>query len=103
MQDMEAKLQAARARVKQAHEIKNLKLGAPTLFEIIDGEISLALNKMAGTTPLSYEEYLSMHGKVVGIKSIRDLLNFKEAEAVQATQEVSAIENNIKQIKDDQK
>lgn len=103
LQESHEKLQAARKRVRQGHEIKALKQSAPTLFEIIDGEISLALNKMTQDTPLDYDGYLSTHGQVVGIRRIRDLLNSKEAEAPAASQEVQAIEANIKLIKDDQK
>lgn len=101
IQELSAKLDAARARVRQGNEIKALKASAPTLFEIMDGEISLALNKMTQDTPLSYEEYLSAHGKIVGIKRIRNLLDSKEVEAPMASQEVIAIQENIKQIEDE--
>lgn len=99
IQDMEEKLKAARVRVKQGREIKALKASAPTLFEIIDGEISLQLNKMTQDKPLDYDQYLSVHGQIVGIRRIRDLMNSKEAEEVQAAQEVKAIEDNIKLVK----
>lgn len=100
---MEAKLLSARARVKQGREVKQLKENAPTLFQIIDGEISLSVTKMTAVIPLSYDEYLSQHGRVAGMKSIRDLLNFKEAEEVVASQEVAAIEGQLKQFKNDNK
>ena len=100
---LEAKLQASRNRLKQGNEIKSLKSNAATLFEIIDGEISLVVNKMTTPTPMSYEEYLSAHGQVVGIRKIRDLINSKEAEAVSAQQEVKAIEEQLKQFKDEAK
>lgn len=103
VQQLEAKLKAARKRVQQGREIKMLKQSAPTLFEIIDGEISLELNRGYGQKPLSYEEYLESHGAVRGIRRIRDLLNTKQAEEVAAAQEVDGIESNLKQIKDDQK
>lgn len=99
LQEMENKLQAARGRVKQGREIKQLKQSAPTLFEIMDSEISLAVTRMTGAIPLSHDEYLSQHGRVAGIKVIRDLLNFKEAEEVAAAQEVAAIQDNIKLVK----
>lgn len=97
------KLEGARKRLKQGTEVKALKSAAPTLFEIIDGEISLVANKMTAAEPLEYEEYLSAHGEIRGIMRIRDLLNSKEAEAVQAKQEVTAIEENIENIRNDQK
>jgi hypothetical protein len=103
IQEMQEKLEAARKRVKQGNQVKALKESAPTLFEIIDGEISLVVNRMTQPTPLPYDEYLSTHGQVVGIRKIRDLLNSKEAEAPAAAQEVSGLQDNIKQIKDDQK
>lgn len=103
MQELNDKLQAARARVKQGNEVKALKESAPTLFEIIDTEISLAVNRMNQDKPLSYDEYLSAHGEVKGIKRIRNLLDSKEAEAPAAQQEVKGIEDNIKQLKNDQK
>jgi hypothetical protein len=102
LEEMEAKLQAARTRVKQGREVKHLKDGAPTLFEIMDSEISIAVTKMTGSVPLTYEEYLSQHGRVMGIKSIRDLLNFKQAEEAQSVQEVEAIEGQLNQFKNDQ-
>lgn len=103
VQQLEEKLEAARNRVKKGREFKNLKAGAPSLFEVIDGEISLAVNKMTQSTPLSYDEYLSVHGQVVGIRRIRDLINSKEIEEGQAAQEVKAIEDNIKLVKNEQR
>lgn len=103
LQQLDAKLEAARKRVKQGREVKALREAAPTLFEIIDAEITLSVNKMTQPTPLSYETYLSTHGQVVGFIRIRDLLNAKEVEAVVAAEEATAIENNLKQLKDDQK
>jgi len=100
---LEDKLQAARVRVKQGREAKALKDSAPTLYEIIDGEISLAVNKMTQQTPLDRDEYLSIHGQVVGIRRIRDLLNSKEVEEVAAATEVAAITENLENIKNDQK
>lgn len=99
IQDMEEKLKVARTRVKQGREIKALKQSAPTLFEIIDGEISLQLNKMTQDKPLDYDQYLSVHGQIVGIRRIRNLIDSKEVEEVQAAQEVKAIEDNIKLVK----
>lgn len=103
LQELEEKLQASRKRLKTAREIKALKASAPTLFEIIDGEISLALNRMTQDKPLDRNEYLSAHGEVKMGKRIRALINGKEAEELQASQEVSGIEDNLKQLKDDQK
>lgn len=103
IQEMEEKLAAARKRLKQGNEVKALKQSAPTLFEIIDSEISLAVNRMTQDKPLDYEGYLSAHGEVKMGKRIRDLINAKEVEAPQAQAEVQGIEENIKQIKDDQK
>lgn len=102
-QELAAKLGAARERLKQGREIKALKSAAPTLYEIIDGEISLEINRGYGEKPLSYEEYLESHGAVRGIKRIRNLLDSKEAEEGAAAQEVNAIQDNLKQIQDDQK
>lgn len=103
MQEMEEKLQAARKRVKQGNEVKALKESAPTLFEIIDTEITLAVNRITQDKPADYDTYLSTHGEIVGIRKIRDLLNSKEVEAPAAQQEVEGIQENMKQIKDDQK
>ena len=46
-----AKLSAARKRLAQGNEMKALKNSAPTLFEIIDGQITLELNKMTAEEP----------------------------------------------------
>lgn len=100
IQEMEQKLQASRQRVKVGREMKALKQSAPTLFEIIDTEISLAVNKMTQTEPLSREEYLSLHGQVLGVKRIRNLIDSREVEESQAAEEVKAIEENIKLVKD---
>ena len=99
IQEMEEKLKASRARVRSGNEMKILKQSAPTLFEIIDGEISIGVTKMTQDTPLSYDEYLSVHGQVVGIKRIRNLIDAKDVEAQQAAQEVKDLENNIKLVK----
>lgn len=103
IEDLEAKLQSSRTRLKAGNEMRALKDSAPTLFEIIDTEITLVVNKMTQATPLSYDEYLTTHGQVVGIRRIRDLINSKEAEAAQAQQEVQAIEGQLKQFSDDKK
>lgn len=95
------KLVAARKRVKQGAEARALKESAPTLYEIIDGEISLAVNKMTQNEPLSHEQYLSAHGQVVGIRRIRDLLNAKESEEVTSAQEVEAIKDNLERMNND--
>lgn len=99
IQDMEEKLKSARLRVKQGREMKALKGSAPTLFEIIDGEISLQLNKMTQDKPLDYDQYLSVHGQIVGIRRIRNVIDSKEVEEVQAAQEVTAIQDNIELVK----
>jgi hypothetical protein len=103
MQELDEKLQAARKRLKQGNEVAALKQAAPTFFEIIDEEISLAVNRMNQDKPLPHDDYLSAHGEVKMGKRIRDLLNSKEVQAPQAQAEVQGIEANIKQIKDDQK
>jgi hypothetical protein len=100
---LEDKLKAARGRLRQGREVAALKESAPTLFDIIDTEISLAVNRMTQDKPLDYDAYLSTHGEVKGIKRIRNLIDAKEIDAPQAQAEVKAIEDNIKQIKDDQK
>lgn len=97
------KLAAARKRLRQGREAKALKASAPTLYEIIDGEISLLLNRAFSDKPLDYDSYLSTHGEMKGIKRIRNLLDSKEAEEVSAAEEVKAIESNLQQIKDDKK
>lgn len=102
-EELEAKLTAARARVKTGREMKALKAGAPSLFEIIDGEITLAVNRTFGEAPLSYDEYLSAHGEVKGIKRIRNLIDAKEVEEVATANEVNAIQETLKQFQDDKK
>lgn len=99
---MHNKLESARTRLKQGTEVKALKASAPSLFEIIDGEISLVVNRLTQEAALTHDEYLSAHGQIRGILKIRNLLDSKEAEAVQAKQEVVALEENIEQIQNDQ-
>lgn len=102
-EQLEAKLKASRDRVRMGREMKALKASAPTLFEIIDTEISFELNRgYNDSQPLSYNEYLESHGAVRGIRRIRNLIDGKEAEEVQAAQEVTAIQDTLQQIKDDQ-
>lgn len=101
--ELEAKLQAARIRVKQARQIKALKESAPELFEIIDTEISLEINKGYGDKPLTYEQYLESHGAVRGIKRIRNIMDAREAEEVAASEQVKTITENVKILKDEQK
>lgn len=101
--ELNKKLAAARTRVRQGREVKQLKASAPTLFEIIDGEISLELNRGYDIKPLSYEEYLESHGAVRGIKRIRSLLESKEAEEPAAHKEVEALDKQLEQFSDDKK
>lgn len=100
---MHKKLEATRKRLRSGREMAALKSSAPSLFEVIDGEISLAVNRMNQDKPLSYEEYLSAHGEVKMAKRIRDVIDAKEVEANQAQQEVQAIEENIELVKNEQK
>lgn len=103
LEESEAKLQAARKRVREGNEVRALKQSAPTLFTIMDSEISLELNRAFNEKPLSYDEYLESHGAVRGIRRIRDLLNAKEIQAPSAAQEAQSIEENMKLVKDGQK
>lgn len=101
---LQRKLQAARKRVRQGRQIKALKASAPALFEIIAGESQLIYEKtLNGLKPLPYEEYLSAHGEMRGIKRIQNLIDSKEVEEVAAAQEAEAISKNLKQIQDDKK
>ena|SRR6478609_2961484 len=102
-QDLTGKLQAAQKRVKQGREVKALKESAPTLFEIIDTEISMEVNRGYGEKALSYEDYLESHGAVRGIKRIRNLLDSKEAEAVSSNEEVTILQKQLKTFDDEQK
>lgn len=101
IEELTLKLAAARKRIRQGVEVKQLKASAPTLFEIMDGEISLAVNKAFSQKPLPHDEYLSVHGQVVGIRRIRDLLNAKEVEEVVAAQEATALQEQLKQFEND--
>lgn len=102
--ELEAKLQAARQRVKKGREAKALKDSAPTLYEIMDSEISLELNRgYNDDKPLPYDDYLESHGAVRGIRRIRNLLDSAAVEEVVAAQEVKAIQDNIKLMDDGKK
>lgn len=102
-QQLAEKLSAARKRVTQGREVKAMKQSAPAFFEIIDGEVSLLMNRVFGDKALAYDDYLTAHGEMKGMKKIRDILNSKEAEEASSTQEVKAIQENIKQLQDDKK
>lgn len=97
-QELEEKLRSARKRVREGAEVSALKASAPTLFEIIDGEMSLAVNRAFSEKPLSHEEYLSAHGEVKGIRRIRNLIDAKEALQPQAAAEAEAIQNNLENL-----
>lgn len=101
--DLNQKLEAARNRVRQGREFKALKASAPSLFEVIDGEITLAVNKLTADKAVSYDEYLDLHGQITGIMRIRNLISSKEVEAEVAAQEVEGIKDTLKQFEDDQK
>lgn len=101
--ELEEKLKSTQKRLKASNQIKHVKSAAPLFFEIIDGEISLVLNRMTADKPLDYDAYLSAHGEIKGMKRIRDLVNSKEADGAVAQQEAEGIQQNLKQIKDDAK
>lgn len=103
IQELEQKLEAARKRVRQGTQAQQLKSGAPLLFEIMDTEISLLVNKLTTEKPVPYDEYLDIHGKIRGVMSIRNLLDSKEVEAPQAHAEAKAIQDNLQQLKNDKK
>ena len=99
-QDLAKKLEAARKRLRDAREIKALKSSAPTLFEIIDTEISLLANRaLAGDKPLGYEEYLSAHGEMKMAKRIRNLIDGKEMEEDQGPHPLRGLQQGrIRQV-----
>lgn len=98
--DLQAKLESAQKRVRQGREVKALKSSAPTLFEIIDLEISLIANIMTADKALAYDEYLEKHGEIRGIMRIRNLLDSREVEAESAAQEVASIQSAVKDFDD---
>lgn len=101
--DLEKKLETARQRVKAGREAKALKKSAPMLFEIMDSEISLSLNRMTSAAPLTHDQYLAEYGQIKGIQRVRDLINSKEAEEVAASEHATAIEKQLNQFKNDKK
>lgn len=101
--DLGKKLAAAQERVRTGRQVKALKQAAPDFFEIIDLEISLSVNRAFGDKPLPYDDYLTEHGKVAGMRRVRDLLNSKEAEEVAASQEVTAIQETLSSVQNVQK
>ena len=101
LNDLELKLDAARKRVRKGRQVKALKDAAPDLFEIIDGEISLELNRGYAEKPLTHEEYLESHGAVRGIRRIRNLMDSAEREEIAASQEVRVINDQVEQFKKD--
>lgn len=103
VEQLNEKLGSAQKRVRQGREMNALKAAAPTLYEIIDLEISIEINKGYGDKPLPYHEYMASHGAAAGIRRIRNLMTGKEADEVPAAQEAEAIRDNLKQIKNDQK
>lgn len=97
------KLVAAQKRVRLGNEFKQLKANAPSLFEIIETEIDIAFVKLTQDKPLPHDEYLSLQGQVVGMRKIMNLIASAEAEMPSAAQEAVAIEEQLKQFKDDKK
>lgn len=102
-QQLGQKLEAAQKRLRQGKSVKALKSEAPALFETIDLEISMKLNEMTQNEPLSYDKYLSTHGKILGLMRARDLMNSTEAEVEVAQQEITGIQQTLQQIEDDKK
>ena len=103
-QDLGKKLEAARKRVRQGREFQALKVSAPSLFEVIDSEISMEVNRGYNDgSPLSYDDYLESHGAVRGLRRVRNLIDSKEAEAEVSAQEVEGIKETLKQFDNDQK
>lgn len=99
--DLKKKLESARKRVRKGRQVKAIKEAAPDILEIIDGEISLEINRGYGDKPLNYEEYLESHGAVRGIKRIRNLMDAAEVDEASAAQEVKVINEQLEQFKKD--
>lgn len=97
--ELETTLAATKNRLKTARKMKIVKDSAPEFFDIIDLEISLAVNRMTQDKPLSYDEYLSAHGEVRGIRRIRNLIDSKLVEEQATAAEVTAIQDNLKLVK----
>lgn len=103
IQELEANLNAARKRATTGTQVKVLKSNAPALFDVIDGEVTLLVNKMTAADPLDRDTYLDIHGQLRGIMRIRDLLNAKEAEADAAIAQTQDVESQLKQMKAERK
>lgn len=98
-QELEEQLVSARERIRQGREAKNLKDNSKVLYEIIDLEISLLVNEMAGGTPLDRDTYLDVHGQLKGIRRIRDLLESKIVELPSVEQTAEATQNQLESLK----
>lgn len=101
LDDLNKKLESARKRVRKGRQVKALKDAAPDLFEIIDGEITLEINKGYGEIPLTRDEYLESHGAVRALKRMRNLMDAAEKDEVAAAQEVKVINDQVEQFKKD--
>src|SRR5690349_8586155 len=92
------KLAAAQKRVRQGRAVKALKDNAPDLFEIIDIEITLGLNKLTQPEPLSDREHLATHGYIKGLQKARDIMNAVEKQEVSAAAEARAVDEQLQSI-----
>lgn len=101
IEQLEDTLAQKRKDIADARHIKVLKSAAPLLFEIMDTEVSLLLNKMTQDEPLTHEQYLSAHGQVVGVRRIRNLLTKKESGEENALVEAKVIEDQLGELKKD--
>lgn len=95
IKNLTAKRDAARKRVNEGRAVKALKDNAPALFELIDTEISLALNRMTQPTPLSDRDYLAAHGEIKALQRIRSVLEAREVEEVAQAEQAKILDEQL--------
>jgi hypothetical protein len=72
-------------------------------LDILDDLITYAVEDMNNDKPLSYENYLSRHGEVRGLRSFRRTLITKPAEIESLTEQVKAGREQIENLPRDTK
>jgi hypothetical protein len=68
-EELHKQLKYNQDKLARAKKAKQFKDSSSVAIDVLNLKISLALNAAFGVKPLSYEEYLSKHGEVAGLRS----------------------------------
>lgn len=102
LEQREAKLEEKRKKLAKAVKSKQFKESGSgeLVLDFLNEQISRDLNKAFGQEPLTYEQYLSTHGKVKAMQLLIAQIDGSAEQEASLQEEVKLDEQAIKDIRE---